>query len=581
MNQKNSDKTFIKGKDEYLEASIKSMYEKLSVIGFEIEIVSKLNPLPYVYSTHIRDKSCHLLFTNGKGSCEKSSLASALGEFCERLSCNYFFADYYLGLRGENSSFVHYPNERWFTIENESMPDALLDEELWTYYDGEDELHPDQLIDFNSGESERGICTLPFKRLRDNQDIYFPVNIIGNLYVSNGMAAGNTKAEARVQALCEILERFVKNKIIAEGICLPEIPQNVINRFEHIQTSIEKLQESGFSLRIADASLGGIYPVISVTLINPKNGSVFASFGAHPCFEVALERTVTELLQGRELNQLDDFQVPSFNLDEVASAENLETHFINATGLISYEFFRQKSDYEFVDWNHDSDTKSEFEYLSELIHKKNRDIYIADYEHLAIYTCRIIIPNMSEIYPVEDLGWSNNNEGITFREAILSLHHLSSDQYEHVLESLEDGEVQDTLKVSEFIGIVPDAGSVFESLLIGELKAMLYLALGDFEQAFVWGNWCLHVGILNEERTRYYHCLNALLEITLDEDKESYDYEKALGLMYGTSTVLTCKELIKGQKNFYGLHSSGLSLEGFNAHAQLLQAYAKVQKVKR
>ncbi|MDI4746027.1 DUF4223 family protein, partial [Salmonella enterica subsp. enterica serovar Kentucky] len=42
------------------------------------------------------------------------------------------------------------------------------------------------------------------------------MNIIGNLYVSNGMSAGNTRNEARVQGLSEVFERYVKNRIIAE-----------------------------------------------------------------------------------------------------------------------------------------------------------------------------------------------------------------------------------------------------------------------------------------------------------------------------------------------------------------------------
>ncbi len=577
MNQEN--KTFIKGKDEYLEASIKKMYEKLADLGFKIEIVSRLNPVEHVHSVHIRDRECHLLFTNGKGACEKSALASALGEFFERLSCNYFFADYYIG---EQSSFdfVHYPNEKWFALDDDAVRKALLDEDLWEYYNPEGELLAEELLDFNSGESEKGICALPFERVCDKKSIYFPVNILGNLYVSNGMAAGNTPAEARVQALCEILERYVKNKIIAEGISLPLIPQSVLETYTHIQKSIQMIEKSGFSLRICDASLGGKYPAISVTLINPQDGSVFASFGSHPCFEVALERTVTELLQGRELDNLDDFQVPSFNLDEVASSENLETHFINATGLISYEFFKERSDYEFVDWNYDSDTQDEFEYLSELIHDENRDIYIADYEHLGIYACRVIVPNMSEIYPVEDLVWSNNNEGATFREALLSLRHLTSEQYRYLLESLEDHEVQDILKVSEFIGIVPDAQSAFETLRVGELKAMIYLVLGDLKEALEWVYWSLHVSDFTQERKKHYNCLSALLEITIDEDKESCGYEKALVMMYGDAQVLTCKELIQGRKSFYGLKSTGLDLKVFKAHTSLLYMYEKVQKIK-
>ena len=65
----------------------------------------------------------------------------------------------------------------------------------------------------------------------------------------------------------------------------------------------------------------------------PNNGTCFASFGAHPNFQVALERTVTELLQGRSLKDLDVFSPPSFNNDDVAEHANLETHFIDSSGL--------------------------------------------------------------------------------------------------------------------------------------------------------------------------------------------------------------------------------------------------------
>ena len=66
------------------------------------------------------------------------------------------------------------------------------------------------------------------QEIRPGDIIWFPVNVIGNIYVSNGMSAGNTANEARVQALSEVFERYVKNRIIAEGICLPEVPREVI-----------------------------------------------------------------------------------------------------------------------------------------------------------------------------------------------------------------------------------------------------------------------------------------------------------------------------------------------------------------
>ena len=148
---------------------------------------------------------------------------------------------------------------------------------LWDYFDPEQQLNPAALFDTNSGSGERGVCALPYVQLSTQETTYIPVNVIGNIFVSNGMSAGNTLYEAKVQALSEICERYVKRKIIAEGMCLPEVPLTVINRFPAIAESIKVIEDHGYHLKVADASLGGMYPVMSVTLINPKDGSVFAS----------------------------------------------------------------------------------------------------------------------------------------------------------------------------------------------------------------------------------------------------------------------------------------------------------------
>ncbi len=575
-----NDKTYIKGKDAALEESIASMQQKLIDLNFDIEQASWLNPVPNVYSVHIRDKDCGLMFTNGKGTTRKSCLASALGEYFERLSCNYFFADFYLGQDFASRDFVHYPNERWFTSANDDLiPDGLLDETLWAYYDPDQELTAARIFDTNSGTGERGICACPYQRQRDGRDIWFPINIIGNSYVSNGMSAGNTKNEARVQSLSEIFERYIKNKIIAEGICLPEVPESVLKRFPKIVEAIKKLEAHGYHLRIADASLGGRYPVMSVTLINPKNATVFASFGAHPSFEVALERTVTELLQGRDLDQLDGFQTPSFDLDEVADHHNLETHFIDSSGLIAYDFFKNQPDYEFSDWDHDATTTDEFSYLCDIIHQLDFDIYIADYEHLNVYSCRIIVPGMSDIYPVDDLVWNNNNEGALFREEILSLKNLNQEQWLSILNRLNESGYNDFQRVAEFIGIAPDPGSSWASLRIGELKAMLCLALKN-EEAIEWVNWCIHIDQLDSNTNRYYLCLQALLEINADTSQKLEDYTDSLKLMFSEETLSNCLDVISGKENFFGLHSPGLSLDGFIMHQKLLEGYKKLHVAK-
>jgi len=421
---------------------------------------------------------------------------------------------------------------------------------------------------------------VPYVRQRDYETLYFPVNIIGNIYVSNGMSAGNTQNEARVQGLSEVFERYVKNHIIAEGICLPEVPQYVIDRFPKIKAALEELEGHGYHLKVADASLGGQFPVMNVTLINPKDGSVFASFGAHPSFEVALERTVTELLQGRSLDQLDVFHPPTFDMEEVASPQNLEMHFIDSSGYVSYDFFRDAPDYEFYDWDHDAPTRDEFTYLTDIIHDMGFDIYIADYEHLDVYACRILVPGMSDIYPVDELLWENNNEGALFREDLLSLKFRTKEQWRQLLVALEDGGYNDHTPVAQFIGLAPDPGTLWSTIRLGEIKLMLCLALED-EQALEWVDWCLSLGQGDEAQLRFYRCLKALLDIKWDDEREYKDYQQYLALMYGEQNVQDGIAIVDAKTVFHQLHTPGLSLHGFERHNALLAGYEKLQKAKK
>ncbi|HPY40091.1 MAG TPA: YcaO-like family protein, partial [Thiolinea sp.] len=238
--------SFIPGKDASLEASIQKLQTQLNKLDFHIIEQSWLNPIANVWSVHIRDRDCPLLFTNGKGASQKAALASALGEFFERLSTNYFWADYYLGDSIAHAAFVHYPEERWFPITGDKLPTGLLNPELDAFYNPEQSLTASMLVDTNSGNSERGICALPFTRQRDGVVTWIPVNIIGNLYVSNGMSAGNTPTEARTQALSEIFERSIKFRIIKEGLCLPTVPEVVIARYPKIAAGIAELRAAGF-----------------------------------------------------------------------------------------------------------------------------------------------------------------------------------------------------------------------------------------------------------------------------------------------------------------------------------------------
>ncbi|RUO68357.1 OsmC domain/YcaO domain-containing protein [Idiomarina ramblicola] len=574
-------KTFIEGKDLPLEQTIANMTAILADLGMKIEISSWRNIVPHVWSLHIRDAASPMCFTNGKGATKESALCSALGEFIERLSCNFFYNDQYFGDEIANAEFVHYPNEKWFKPgANDELPTEILDEYCREFYNPEGELRGSHLIDTNSGRADRGIVSLPFARHSDGETVYFPSNLIENLYLSNGMSAGNTLPEAQVQCLSEIFERAVKKQIIEEEIALPDVPQDVLNKYPNILEGIKALEQQGYPVLVKDASLGGQFPVACVTLMNPRTGGVFASFGAHPSFEVALERSLTELLQGRSFEGLNDLPAPTFNSMAVTEPNNFVEHFIDSSGVVSWRFFSAKSDIEFVEWDFSGSNQEEADTLFGILQDMGKEAYIAVHEDLGAPVCRILVPGYSEVYPVEDLIWDNTNIALQYREDILNLHRLSDEQLEDLVERLEDSQLDNYMDIITLIGIEFDENTVWGQLTILELKLLIYLALQRHDDAFEYVEMFLQFNDNTVERTLFYRAIEAVLEITLDEELELGDYRYNLGRMYGEETIEAVIGSVNGTTRFYGLEPTNMQLEGLDRHLRLLESYKKLHSAR-
>lgn len=571
--------TFIPSKDASLESSIRTLQSKLVALGIHVEEKSWLNEIEGIWSVHVIDKDCTRLFTNGKGATQLAARASALGEYFERLSTNYFWTHFYLGTAIANQDFVHYPNEQWLKLNGENWPKALLTPELQKFYNPEGGALASQLVDLNSGNAERGICAIPYQRLRDGLSVLFPVNLIGNLYVSNGMSAGNTLMEARTQALAEIFERDIKFRIIREGLCLPDVPQDVINRYPRIAAGIKGLRDAGYGILVKDASLGGQYPVMNVTLLHPEDQGCFASFGAHPRFEVALERALTELLQGRAINNLKGFVSPGFDMEEIADSQNLEIHFVDSSGVISWEFLRSTPDFEFVDWNFGTTTEEDYHWCVDTIHGSGHDIYIADFTHLGVYACRIIVPGMSEIYPVEELQWENNSVGNLIRPYAIKLQSLSHAESAALLSTLLDLDLADELPVTTLIGLCADPNSTWVDLRVGELKTLAAIACQSTDDILDGCAWIAQFNELPTERAKVYRCLSDLVQISVELAHPDPALFKAnLSLMYGAQTLSQAEKLLNQTEQYFGLINLGENMQGSRMHQQLLAAYGKVWK---
>ncbi len=446
-----------------LEESIAKMKAVLADVGCETTFSQEKHPLQNCYSVNLSSvEAPSHIYSNGKGVLSDASMASALGEYIERLQTNNFFIDFYLPQKKQ------YPDEMAFEFDGD-----YLDEELLNIYDPNGELGAEDLVDYNSDITDK-ILSLPFIRHSNGESVYFPINIISNLYLSNGLASGNTPQEAQIQALSEIYERYAKMQIIKNGYSLPKFPDELLKSYGKVYKDITALRELGYIIEVLDASLGGEFPVTAISLINPKNSTLFVSFGAHPILEVSLERTMTELMQGRSLENLDTFETPTFDMSIIEDSFNIESHFVDSNGKLGFGFLSSKKSFEFAPWKYKGITsEDEHIFLLDILKKMDKELYIREYDYLGFYSCQIIIPTISEVYPIEDLTYNNKNSGKTIRDMVLNFTKYDA---EGILDEVEG--LDNSLNVEKYIGVI-----FKNNFTMAEFKAHLYLLQGEPEAA--------------------------------------------------------------------------------------------------
>jgi len=317
-----------------------------------------------------------------------------------------------------------------------------------------------------------------------------------------------------------------------------------------------------------------------VTLMNPKTGGVFASFGAHPSFEVAMERSLTELLQGRSFEGLNDVPPPTFNNHAVTEPNNFVEHFIDSTGVISWKFFSAKHDYEFCDWDFSGTREKENERLMNILAGLGKEVYVANYEDFGATACRILVPGYSEIYPSEDLIWDNTNKALMFREDILNIHSLTDEKLKLLLERFEESQLDNYTVISNLIGIAFDENTVWGRLDIGELKIMIYLILKKYEEAKEIISDFLTFNDNTVERVLFYQALGAVLDITIDDELDIDDYVANLNRMYGSEVMENVVGSVTGDVKFSGLTKTSMKLEGLSKHRKLIESYKKLHRAR-
>lgn len=340
-------------------------------------------------------KSTNLPFTSfGKGLSKEEALISAYGEMCERILTRNFFEEYYVnGLYSD-----------------EIITENFLNDELKAFYEI-DKLTKEELIDFNSDIFE--ILSIPFTD-RDGKLTYFPINLIHNIYASNGMAFHKELKQAYYNAKAEIIERFVKFQVIKYALPLPKISHPLNSK----------------NIQFYDATLEGKYPVIAVSFI--ENDEIILSFGCDIDKEKAAIKAYTELMQ----TKLEKRGRIIEDINAIRHSYNLQKHFINLSGDIHANFLK-KPYFKEAEWNF-------------------KDLYIPKKEYFRIYkkndfyAIHLIVPNFSEVYPTDDLIYNNINYPKFDRDLILNFEKYDKNEVIELLENLF------TPDIGEYIGVIFD-----------------------------------------------------------------------------------------------------------------------------
>jgi YcaO-like protein with predicted kinase domain len=116
---------------------------------------------------------------------------------------------------------------------------------------------------------------------------------------SNGLAAGNTVAEALLHGLCEVIERdaswrsrltrFMADQHVALSMIRSTVPARLVERFSR----------AGMATRIIDATGPVGLPTFEVLLGHPETPVLHYGAGCHPNRSTALARALTEAAQSR------------------------------------------------------------------------------------------------------------------------------------------------------------------------------------------------------------------------------------------------------------------------------------------
>lgn len=486
--------------------------------------------------------------TNGKGMKFEYALASAYGEFMERLQNQLLILSRSISIIYNNridnntlnlvqsdnliTKFLYAPDEKNIKY-NKSMGiirryvRSTDIEQLEKLYDG------------------RTLTLVPFVNVMEQSIEFLPLNLILSMCTSNGMCAGNTPKEAIIQGMSEILERFVVRKIYYDNISFPNIP---FSYFEN--TTISKLineirDKYEWDFFIKDCSCGMGIPAVGILIIDRRNLKYLFHIGVDPSPITALERTLTEIYQGRYSLSLKDidisFQNRLLNDVSIKSEEMFKTCTIGGGQFpISLLYGEPKYSFDGFDLSWGRSDENDFSKMLDLFNDFGTKVFIRDVSFLGFPAYHIFVPGMSEFRNII------SNSDLEMVDLLNKAYPISRN-----LEEASEDDIKLLLKYisqNDYLAYsnlkfynTSDIWRYYDKNLI---LSMLYYTTSQYDNALRHMNLFMYNANFSDKEFRFFTCLKAIMTCFV----EGMD-KKWINLILGKDYVEKCASFLEN-KNY-------------------------------
>lgn len=506
-------------KDALPEETVKRIKKILKDNNIKVKESKIININDSVFSVRVELKNIPGIGTNGKGITKEYALASAYAEFMERLQTKFLLKSNFLNKENKKKAFY----DEIYIDSNEFLKQEKIVKSNYI----------DELMENNSD-----YCYVtPFYDVFNNSYVNLPVKIINLLTHSNGLSSGNTRKEALVQGICEIFERYCYKEILFNEYELPTIIIENIEGF-NVYEQLEHLNKLGFSYEIKDCSLNGKFPVVGIIIYDNLKKKYLFSIGADPDFNIALQRCITEILQGISAEDIES-KMKYINNEYEDNKKLYGQEFLLTNWLKSYSsnsgvhpksIFsdRNKINLNMLPFYNVKDNKQALEILLNIITKNGLKIYIKDYSYLGFDTYRTYIPTLSEIDELDTLKYeiaSNIEQLKQIYFNIFETSKMMNDKIENLFLKLANSKryrelilPNNMFNVNEYIECDYIYLNFFYILLIE-----MFL-IKNYKKATEYIDDALEINNLSNYERDYLNCIKSIINNTNDTEK----YSKAM-----------------------------------------------------